>query len=129
MKRIQHLSVEIRRDSGEEKAKKVKEIMKLRNDNYALNLFLKNKISNAKLEKYPQELDYYLASREEKISKLAEEIEEIEKEIENLTEAELEEKLQRKSNLEMKKKELEKELGKDNFLKNYLGYISNNERL
>jgi|SRR6185369_4070161 len=106
----------------------IKKIFEISEKNRPLTLLLKNKTSCQQLEDYPQEVDYYLAQDKEKKRKLEAEKKEIEKIINNTTGEELTKKLQRKNDLEIRIKELEKEKQKSIFPK-YLSYITNNERL
>ena len=106
----------------------IKKISEIRGRNRPLTLLLKNKTGYQHLEDYPQEVDYYLAQNEERESKLRTEREKIGKEITSAKGKELTKKLQRKNDLEVRIKELEKEQQKSIFPK-YLSYITNNERL
>jgi len=106
----------------------IKETFEIREKNRPLTLLLKNKVGYQRLEDYPQEVDYYLAQGKERESKLKAEKKEIEKEISSVAGEELTKKLRRKSNLEARIKELEKDQ-KKSILPKYLSYITNNERL
>jgi hypothetical protein len=109
-------------------SKEVKEIFEIREKNRPLTSLLKNKTGYQQLEDYPQEVDYYLAPDKEKKNKLEAEKEKIKKKIGNFSGEKLVKKLQRKSNLETRIKELDKEQKRSVFPK-YLSYITNNERL
>src|SRR5689334_5331495 len=86
-----------------------KKIVELRKKNLSLTNLFKSKTGEIDLEKYPQEVEYYLISEEEKIDKLEKEIKKIEEEINDLSGTELKRELQRKSDLEFREKNLKKE--------------------
>jgi hypothetical protein len=92
---------------------------------------LKNKVEDlgdSQLENYPQEASYYLVSKQERIEKMENEVNEIDKKRKSLPEEELEEAINRRNNLVRRKKQLEVEQ-KRNILVKYLSYITNNEKL
>nr|CAG8433657.1 12619_t:CDS:2 [Entrophospora candida] len=64
---------------------------------------------DSQLEKYPQEVDYYLANDIKRIEKMEDEIIEIDKNRKTLSEEDLEEVLHRRNDLEKRKKQLEEE--------------------
>ncbi|CAI2162069.1 11677_t:CDS:1 [Funneliformis geosporum] len=108
---------------------KLRESSEIRIKNYPVTLFLKNKVNESKLEKYPREIDYYLLSEQEKKDALESEIKKIEVDISSNPSTEvLTEKLQRKTHLIQRSEKLQKET-KSNILVRYLNYVSNNERL
>ncbi|CAH1755781.1 8022_t:CDS:2 [Entrophospora sp. SA101] len=93
---------------------KIKESFDLKKSspNSLLTPLLKNKTGDSQLENHPCEVDHYLADKEEKLTKLQEEINEIEEELRNnnLAGTDLEEELQRKNNLQARKDKFKKEL-------------------
>lgn len=112
----------------EEKAN-LKESSKIRAENYLITTLFRNNTNEAKIEKYPQEIDYYLLSDREKINALSSEIKTLEVQINKNPGIEiLTEKLRRKNNLTKRSEKLEKETKRNVFI-SYLNYISNNERL
>lgn len=111
-----------------EKNQDLQAIFKIGEKNRPLTAFLKSKTGCQQLEDYPQELDYYLSSNEEKEAKLETEKEEIKKEIGKFEGEKLVKKLRRKSDLESRVSELKKEKQRSAFPK-YFSYITNNERL
>jgi len=107
----------------------LRESSEIRAKNYPVTSFFKNKINESKLEKYPDEIDYYLLNEKTKINALNSEIEKLEVDIDiNQTTEDLKEKLQRKNNLTQRVEKLKKETGRNAFVR-YLSYVSNNERL
>src|SRR6266536_2334239 len=98
-----------------EEEKEIEKVFEIRKKNHPLTSLLKNKIGNQRLENYPQEVDYYLLSDKDKKNNLEAEKDKIEKEIGSFSEKKLAEKLQRKNNLEVRIKELDKEQ-KRNFI-------------
>lgn len=107
----------------------IKESFKIGEKNKPLTNLFENKTGEKNLEKYPQEIDYYLTSEEEITTKLKKESSEIEVGLESLSGSELEEGLLRKNYLESRIKKMEKYKKKSNALTRYLSYITNNERL
>ncbi|CAG8614237.1 8824_t:CDS:2, partial [Ambispora leptoticha] len=77
----------------------IKKIFEIREKNRPLTSLLKNKVGYQQLEKYPQEVDYYLAKDEERKVKLEVERGKIEKEISSVEGEELDQKLRRKNDL------------------------------
>jgi uncharacterized membrane-anchored protein YitT (DUF2179 family) len=112
-----------------EENKNLKESSKIRAKNNPITVLFANNVNEAKIEKYPQEIDYYLLSNREKISALDSEIKVLETQINKNPGTEvLKEKLQRKNNLTKRSEKLKRETNRNSFIK-YLSYISNNERL
>jgi hypothetical protein len=108
-----------------EKEGRVADSFAIRNEvvNQSLTSLFKNKVEEFKLEKYPQEIDYYLAKNEQKASLMQEEI----GKINNLSQK-TSENYQRKNNLEKRKVKINKEQERKRLGK-YLIYVTNNERL
>jgi len=115
-------------DLEKEEDKEIEKIFEIREKNCSLTALLKNKIGHQQLENYPQEVDYYLAKKEEKKEKLEAEKGQIDKEISGASGEKLAKKLRRKNDLETRIQELNKEQ-KRNIFPKYLSYITNNERL
>ena|SRR5947209_5863852 len=115
-------------DLEKEEDKEIEKIFEIREKNCSLTTLLKNKIGHQQLENYPQEVDYYLAKKEEKKEKLEAEKGQIDKEISGASGEKLAKKLRRKNDLETRIQELNKEQ-KRNIFPKYLSYITNNERL
>ncbi|CAG8611053.1 4113_t:CDS:2, partial [Ambispora gerdemannii] len=115
-------------DLEKEEDKEIEKIFEIRGKNCSLTTLLKNKIGHQQLENYPQEVDYYLAKKEEKKEKLETEKGQIDKEISSASGEKLAKKLRRKNDLETRIQELNKEQKRSIFPK-YLSYITNNERL
>jgi hypothetical protein len=112
-----------------EENKNLKESSKIRAENNPITILFANNVNEAKIEKYPQEIDYYLSSDREKIDSFNKEISVLETQInENLGTKILTEKLQRKNNLTERSEKLKKEISRNAFIR-YLSYITNNERL
>jgi hypothetical protein len=110
---------------------KKEEAVRIREKNSLITSIFKNKVGdlgNSQIENYPQEIDYYLVSDNERIKKLENELTEIDRNRENLPQEDLEETLYRRNDLERRKKQLEEEQ-KRSVLGKYLSYITNNERL
>jgi len=112
-----------------EEKENLKESSKIRAENHYITTLFKNNVNEAKLENYPQEIDYYLLSDKERINALDSEIKTLEVQINGNPETKtLTEKLQRKNNLTKRYEKLKKETDRNIFIR-YLSYISNNERL
>ncbi|MEG7978518.1 MAG: hypothetical protein NY202_00950 [Mollicutes bacterium UO1] len=120
--------MKIAKQSEKEENPNVKQIFEIREKNHPLTALLKGKIGYQKLESYPQEIDYYLAKKEEVKSRLETEKKQVDKKINSVSGKELESKLQRKNDLATRIQELAKEQERSIFPK-YLSYITNNERL
>jgi len=108
---------------------KIKEVFEIREKNTLLTNLLKNKTGESNLEEYPQELNYYLLSEQEKINSLEKELKEIEFELSNFSGLELEEKMGRKSYLQLRLNRIKSKKNKSNYFTRYLNYITNNEKL
>ncbi|MCE8162922.1 MAG: YitT family protein [Candidatus Moeniiplasma glomeromycotorum] len=109
-----------------EKENKIQASFALRNEpvNQLLTSLFRNKIEEPQLEKYPQEIDYYLVKDEEKSSLMQVEL----NKLNNSTSTLSSEEHQRKVNLEKRKAKVSKEQER-NWLGRYLIYTTNNERL
>src|SRR4051794_13147755 len=105
-----------------------KKVFEIREKNRPLTALLKNKIGQQQLEKYPQEVEYYLTKKEEKKDLLTREKKKIEEKIGNSTKEKLPRKLARKNDLETRIAALDQEQQR-HFFPKYLSYITNNERL
>ena len=109
-----------------EKENKISASFSIRSEpaNQSLTLLFRNKIEEPQLEKYPQEIDYYLAQDKEKSSLMEVELQKLDSSVSNLTS----EDYQRKINLEKRKAKIDKEQER-NLFGRYLIYTTNNERL
>src|SRR5689334_18062463 len=113
MKRIKKLE-------GSQEKEDIEESFEIREKNRPLTNLLKNKTGETSLENFPQEVDYYLESEEEKLTKL--EKEEIGIELNSLLGPDLEEKLKRKNHLQSRINKIKRERDKGNVITRYLSY-------
>ena len=116
----------MKRANSLEKEDKLKESFAIRSKplNQTLTSLFRNKIEEPQLEKYPHEIDYYLASNEEKVSLMETEIAALNNSTENLTQQDY----QREISLTKRKEKADKEQ-KRNVIGKYLIYTTNNEKL
>src|SRR5215475_12350180 len=96
-----------------EEENRLKESFAIRSEpvNQTLTSLFRNKAEETQIEKYPQEMDYYLAKNEEKASLMKVEIDKLDKSAANLTPQDY----QRKNNLIKRKERIEKEQSRNTF--------------
>src|SRR5436190_1469308 len=94
-----------------EEENKLKESFVIRSEevNQSLTSLFKNKADETQIEKYPQEMKYYLAENEKKISLMQEEIDKLKKSPENLNSQDY----QRITKLTKRKEKINKERGRN----------------
>ncbi|MCE8163766.1 MAG: YitT family protein [Candidatus Moeniiplasma glomeromycotorum] len=109
-----------------EKENQLKESFAIRGEfiNQSLTSLFRNKAEETQIEKYPQEIEYYLKKNEEKISLMETELDKLSNSTENLTPQDY----QRKINLSKRKEKISKEQERK-LWQRYLIYTTNNERL
>ena len=109
-----------------EKENKLKESFTIRSEpvNRFLTSLFRNKVEEVQIEKYPQEIEYYLAKNEEKSNLMEVELNKLDNSTENLTSQDY----QRKINLTKRKEKISKEQ-KRSLVERYLIYTTNNEKL
>lgn len=90
-----------------EKKNQLKESFAIRGEpvNQSLTSLFRNKVEETQIEKYPQEIDYYLKENKEKISLMETELNALSNSTENLTLQDY----QRKINLSKRKEKIRKE--------------------
>jgi GTP-binding protein EngB required for normal cell division len=109
-----------------EKENQLKESFAIRGEsvNQSLTSLFRNKVEETQIEKYPQEIEYYLKENKEKIILMETELDKLSNSTENLTLQDY----QRKINLSKRKEKISKEQERK-LWQRYLIYTTNNERL
>jgi len=109
-----------------EKENQLKESFAIRGEpvNQSLTSLFQNKVEEPQIEKYPQEIEYYLKKNEEKLNLMETELQKLSNSTENLTPQDY----QRKINLSKRKEKISREQERT-LWQRYLIYTTNNERL